>query len=193
MRKRPRTASASCSTRSCLHCVHEPDDGKGGKGGGPKDLQISTLQKQIADLQTSTATEKSARIAAEKRRREIERSNSLVQQLAKGGVVDPFMQELAVSYFDRRGYVPLGEDEETGLVWRGTDGVEVAFEEGVTSWLKTDEAKRFLPPSGAGGSGGRRPPSRGSATKEVRETTFEDVGNAVLGIMNPGLGIPSRE
>jgi len=168
-------------------------DDKGGSNKGAKDLAISTLQKRLEDAEKAIRESNDARMKAEKRRREIERQNALDVHLAKGGVSDPFMRELAIAHFDRRGYVPDEEGAESALVWRGTDGVDVAFEEGIGSWLKTEEAKRFLPPSGAGGSGGKRPtrtPIGGSDSK--KDVTYEDVGNTVMGLMRMPAGLGSN-
>lgn len=164
-----------------------PDpDGKGRKG---KDLQIATLEKRVNDATESIrlANEKAAK--AEARRRDIERTNLIDSALGKAGITDPFMRELALAHFDRRGRVQWsGEDEDSSVVWNGDDGIQVKFEDGLAAWMKTPEAGRFLPARGTGGSGskggppGRNATSPTSATDKNAPPTYEDIGNAVVNL-----------
>lgn len=154
--------------------------GKGGKGGKSQSLEFQTLQKQVNDAADAirVANERAAR--AESRRRDTELRRWLDTSLSKGGVADPFMRDLAISHFQSNARVAWsGEDDEASIVWNGNDGLTVSGDEGLSSWFKTEEAKRFLPPTGKGGSGsrpGQRPP------EGKKELTFSDVGQWVAGL-----------
>jgi hypothetical protein len=161
------------------------DDGKGGKGkGGKADdaVEMATLRKQVQDLLKSNETERNARIAAEARRREMDRQRILVGELAKNGISDPFKQELAIAYLDRNKRVTWsGDEDDATLLW--DDGVNpVSFNEGLASWFKGEEVKHFLPPAGTKGSGsgpaGRgAPPNQGG--KPTKEQQFEIIGQSL--------------
>jgi hypothetical protein len=154
--------------------------GKGKNGKGERSLEFDTLKKQLQDQADALRqqTEKTRR--AEERRREIERNNRVDGMLAKVGIADPFMRELAAAHFDRKGRVVWeGDDDDAKIVWNGDDGVQVGFDEGFASWAKSDEAKRFLPAAGKGGSGSR--PGNGKPPEPPKNITLEDVGNFVLG------------
>lgn len=158
------------------------EGGKGGKGGkGERNIEFDTLKKQLQDQADAlrAQTEKTKR--AEERRREIERNNRVDGMLAKAGVTDPFMRELAAAHFDRKGRVVWdGEDDDAKIVWNGDDGVQVGFDEGFASWAKSEEAKRFLPAQGKGGSGSR--PGNGKPPEPKKEIGLDDLGQYVLGV-----------
>jgi hypothetical protein len=162
---------------------------KGGKGGGKegRNLEFDTLRKQHAEAMEAIKQANERVKRAEERRRDVERTNRIDATLSKAGVVDPFMRDLAIAHFDRKGRVVWsGDEDDATIVWNGDDGVPVGFEEGFGSWLKTDEAKRFLPAAGKGGSGGR--PGNGKPPEEKKNVTLDDVGNWVLG----AAGMPTR-
>ena len=158
------------------------EGGKNGKGGGKngRDLEIDTLRKQHREAMEAIAASNERVKRAESRRRDIERNNKIDGILSKAGVNDPFMRDLAIAHFDRKGRVVWdGDEDDAKLVWNGDDGVPVAFDDGMTSWLKSEEAKRFLPATGKGGSGSR--PGNGKPPEPPKNITLEDVGNFVLG------------
>jgi hypothetical protein len=152
--------------------------GKGGKGPDP---QLVAMQRKLDDMDARerASTERAAK--AEQRRRALERNSRLDAALAKGGVSDPFMRELAIAHFDRRGVAPWSSEDEDGeVVWSVEDGLPVSLDDGFGKWLKTEEAKRFLPPTGTKGSGSR--PGNGRPPEAKKDPTYEDVGNYVLGL-----------
>lgn len=156
--------------------------GKGGKGGRAEDaVEMATLKKQVADLLKTNEVERTARLASEGKRREMERQRIILDVLGKGGITDPFKQELAIAYLDRNQRVSWsGDEDDATLLWN--DGVNpVSFNEGIASWFKSEEVKHFMPPSGTKGSGSG--PTRGAPAtqggKPTREQQWEIVGNAL--------------
>jgi len=132
-----------------------PPEGKDGKKGQRAEdvVEMATMRKMIDDLRkTSDAAVERAR-ASEARRRESDRQKIVGERLEKGGVTDPFKRELALAYLDKKQKVAWsGDEEDASLLWND-DGNQVSFDEGFASWLKTEEVKHFLPPTGAKGSG----------------------------------------
>ena len=61
-------------------------------------------------------------------------------------------------------------DDIGDLVWVDDDGDEVSLKAGVAEWAKTDDAKLYLPPRGASGSGDQpRNQSGGTADPNDRQ------------------------
>ena len=62
------------------------------------------------------------------------------------------------------GRIKYASDDSNEIVFVDDDGDEVPLNKGVPGWLKSADGKRFMPPSGASGSGAR--PDRGSGTQK---------------------------
>jgi hypothetical protein len=137
-----------------------PPNGKSGKNakGGDDSVEFQTLRRELETERKAREASEARTRASEVRRRDMEKKRTLDEYLAKGGVSDPFMRELAISHFTNRNVVAHANAEDFDdptLVWNGPDGMATSFESGFKSWLKTDEAARFLPPRNVRGSGGR--------------------------------------
>jgi hypothetical protein len=157
------------------------DDGKGGKGGKRDDVAMQTLQKEIRELREANQAAEQRTKASQAKLRENERQRHVNDALGKGGIADPFKQELALAYLDKKGRVTWsGEEDDASLLWND-DGGQVSFNEGLASWMKSDEAKHFLPPTGAKGAGSR--PASGGALpnggKPTQDQQWEMLGTAL--------------
>jgi hypothetical protein len=134
---------------------------------GRKDREIETLRQQGEQTRRELQAQIERANAAEVRRRAIERKTLVDQALALGGVSDSFTRETVIALFDSRGNVPWTEGDDPQLVWRDhVSGNESNFQDGMAAWLKGEEAKRFLPPTGSRGSGSR-PSAAGSPYKNM--------------------------
>jgi|FLYL01.1.fsa_nt_gi hypothetical protein len=150
----------------------EPDSGgSGGKGGGgeiPEEIKnrMAAMERQSKELQQQLEAERKARQEEREKALRHEERSTLMKALQEAGV-DPKMIDFAVAtLYTERGLVKRTEDGQ--IVWKAQrDGYvdDLPVTKGVAEWLKTDEGKRFLPASGAGGSGatgggtgGERPP-----------------------------------
>lgn len=163
------------------------DGGEGGKKSKGDSVETATLKKQMADqakvledLKRDRDTEKAKNRAAVKER-------NVSNALSKYGIEGMRFQG-AYAMLDRQGRVKHVDDEGDDLVFVDDTGAEIELDAGLAGWVKNDVAKMFLPPSGAAGSGARRPPSAGTKPPEKKDPTFEDVGNAVLGLVAPQWG-----
>ena len=80
----------------------------------------------------------------------------------------------------------LGHDEETGEpVYHENEHSVVDLATGIRAWMKTEEAKIFLPPTGARGSGDR--PGQGgpkTQTGASQEATDADIGLGLIALAN---------
>jgi hypothetical protein len=169
----------------------DPDekDGKGGKGTKRAEdaVEMATLRKQVEDLRKANELSDRKAQASEQKQREMERQRYVVDALAKGGVVDPFKQELALAYLDKKKRIEwTGDGDEKSLVWNDDIGTQVSPEEGLASWMKSEEAKHFLPPAGTKGSGGR--PGNGGGPNTGGKPTKEQAWGIVGEALKEGLG-----
>lgn len=143
-----------------------------------KELQakLATVQKQLE------ATEREKR-AERDRARDRDLRQKLSDELVKSGI-DPTRVRHAVGLLvdaDKRvRYV--GDTDEVTFV-KDEDGDEVDLKAGVKAWLKTDDAKIYLPARGTTGSGDR------SSSKQKTQNganPLEDLNNALLDALNRG-------
>ncbi len=134
--------------------VADPD-GAGGKNDKNKDnVALATIQRQLevqkADIERISAERDTER----KKNRDTALRTKSTEGLTKIGITDPFMAKVALAHLREEGRIGLESDDSDNLVWNDETG-SVSFETGLRSWAKTEEAKRFLPASGAKGSGSR--------------------------------------
>jgi len=154
--------------------VDDPDPKGKNKGGRQDDVELQTLRKQLEENRKNIEIANARAAAAEARRREMDRQKTLLEQLTKGGIKDAFQQELALAFLDRRKRVEWsGDDDDATLLWNDENGGQVSFTEGLTSWLKTDEAKHFLPPTGTKGAGSR--PTQGGSPNTNQQLSPEQI------------------
>ena len=133
-----------------------PDEG-GGTGGGSKNkdnVALSTFQKQLEAQKSELEMIRAERDTERKKNRDVSLRTKSAEGLNKIGITDPFMAKVALAHLREEGRIQLESDESDNLVWNDDSG-PVSFEVGLRAWAKTDEAKRFLPASGAKGSGSR--------------------------------------
>ncbi len=147
------------------------------------DPVIAGLQQQVEELKADNAR-KDAIAASEREQR---RSSALRQHLAhalvKGGM-DAGRARHAVGFLvDVEKRVKYAADETDELVFvDGDEELELAA--GLKAWLKSDDAKLYLPPRGVAGSGDRgggstRPQTPGQPDRAA-------VSNALLRVMDGG-------
>lgn len=123
-----------------------------GEGGGQAQNapEIAKLTKQLEELKKkadaaeakSTAQEKAAQIAEDKA--------TVTKTLEAAGVPAGQRARIALNHLLSEGLVKRTDDGN--LVFVGKDGEE-DLADGITAFLKTEDGKLFLPPSGASGSG----------------------------------------
>ncbi len=142
---------------------------------------VKGLQKQLAEL-AKTNEQATQRAAAERARsRDSQLRSKLAEELMKSGFKDANQARHAVHFLadgDKR--VRWADEDSDAIVFRDNDGTEVDLATGLKGWAKTDDAKIYLPPQGASGSGdrgggrspqgGKKKPQRGELGAALAET-----------------------
>jgi hypothetical protein len=141
--------------------IKPADDDKGGKGGDKgndkgndkADPAVAALQKQLDDQKAQLQAAERARIDAERKAITDRNRNAVKAALGKAGLsADALDDALAIA--EARGELVLDGDKPG---WKGVDAYNLPtvhdFETGAKKFAGTDAGKRFLPASGAGGTG----------------------------------------
>jgi hypothetical protein len=134
----------------------EEPEGKGGKKNKEVDPELATLRQQMATLHQKTVdAETRANALREKSRTQAIREQ--VRSLLGKAGIDGDRFDAAYATLVHNGRIVAAEDPESDdAFFRDSAGVDaVALEVGLGSWLKTDQAKIFLPANGPRGSGSR--------------------------------------
>ena len=109
--------------------------------------RLEAIEKKLAEAEAKSA-------ALEKRATEEQRRANMSGALEAAGVKGVQVRH-ALRYLEGEGLVKPNDDGQLVFVKRSGSGAEeeVEFAKGLADWMKTDDGKHFLPPSGAGGSG----------------------------------------
>lgn len=153
----------------------DPPGGRG-KGGKRDDLEITSLRKQGEELKARLdAAEGSARAWKQKTRDNAMRSLAY-EEFAKYGIDGERANALYARFkFDNR---LAYEDEESdpslnNILFNGDDGAQLRFADGMKAYVKTEQAKIYLPPTGARGAGSR--PGAGSGSNSVPQMSKDEL------------------
>jgi hypothetical protein len=145
-------------------------DAKGDKPAAPKPAQqapeapkpdpaIAALQKQIAALTAKSEASEKARAAAERAR--LEESAFAKLRSALTGKVAQGAEDHALDLLRARNRVVIGDDGTVRMRGLAKDEPDDGhdLESGVAAFIKSDEAKFFVPPPNAGPANTKRSPS----------------------------------
>lgn len=161
--------------------------GKGGKGkegaaddGTADETQspaLRSMKRQMEELTTQLAQQKATADAATKREKDMALRQRSTEALGAIGISDPSRAKAALATLFQDGRIAYDEDGES-IIFRDTDGSSLDLPTGVKAWAKSEEAKIFLPPTGARGSGDR--PGQG-AQKQTGDQNLSatDLGLAI--------------
>lgn len=147
------------------------------------DPKFKGLQKQLEELTKQATTARQERDAEKAKQRDIALRQSLSEHLTKSGVDPKYVKHAVGLLVDAEKRVRYTEDGES-IAFRDNDGTEIDLPTGLKSWVKSDDAKIYLPPRGASGSGDRpggRPAAPGASGST--STSRGEVGRAVLGLI----------
>lgn len=135
--------------------------GEGEKPGGQGNVDVESLpafkglKKQLDDAAKKIQAAEEREAAAKARQRDVTLRQQLSEALGKHGV-DPKRMAHALSYLiDGTKSVRYSADDAEDIVFRDGEGADVDLATGLKSWAQTDDAKIYLPPRGASGSGDR--------------------------------------
>jgi len=134
-----------------------PKEGEGGdQGAGDDNAQLTAMQRkferQMAEMerkvQTANEVSQRERQSALNVRLRQEASNALASAGVDGTRINHALGYL-VDVEKRISY----DDDNSRILFRDEDDMMVPLKDGVTGWSKSDDAKIYLPPRGAQGSG----------------------------------------
>lgn len=138
----------------------DDEGGKDGKGKKGESVELATLRRQMSEL-TQRTEESDRRYAAERAKNRAATLKDASQSVLATHGIDGNKFRVAFAVLQQDGRIRYAADDSDDLVFVDDAGNEVDLAVGLKSWVKTEDAKMFLPPSGTRGSGSR--PGNGTA------------------------------
>lgn len=164
-------------------------DGGGGGKKGKDDPHLATLQKDLQTLREQHQLSEKARLEERAQRRRIEMRAKVSESFKRAGG-DPLKDDLFQAYaVDSKRLIHHVDDDSDDVVGEDATAGAIELDSWVKSFLKTDTGKHFVPPTGAGGSGARKPPPQ-SAGGEQKKLTYGDIGNLITAQSGSVFGSP---
>jgi hypothetical protein len=169
------------------------DDGKN-KGNSAADIESSpafrSMQKKLDAALKAQADSAALAKAEAAKTKDTQLRQRLSEELDKNGF-DPKARHLALSHLVDGAKVARWADDGESIVFRDTDGSDVDLPTGLKSFAQTDDGKRFMPASGASGTGDRSrftPPAQSKTGKVEAGTLGRLIMQAVDGApQNPAV------
>lgn len=146
--------------------------------------EMKAMQKQLAEVQQQLAKANQEKEAERAAARDQSLRSTLQQQLTASGITGAGLRAAMHLLVDGEKRIRF-EDDSDRILFKGDDG-DLPLADGLKSWLKTDDAKIFLPPRGTQGSG-----DRGAGTRSPNNAPQPMRAGAAL--LNMALGTPTRE
>lgn len=146
---------------------------------------VKGLQKKLAELEEQNRKSQAERDAERARSRDVAMRQKLSEELAKHGVDSRYVKQALGYLVDAEKRVRWAEDEGDALVFRDADGSELDLSTGLRAWMKSDDAKIYMPPRGVSGSGDR---GGGTAPKTAQTGQMKrgDLSRLILSQFGPG-------
>lgn len=121
--------------------------------------------------------------------RDMQLRTAVKEQLLKAGVNPAAVKALVAMHVDADKTIGYAGEESDEILYRGSDS-HFTLEQGLGTWLKSDEAKIYLAPKGAAGSGDR--PYHNNTTNNFSgksgKPSRSEVGNYIAQALT---GLPS--
>jgi hypothetical protein len=161
------------------------------KDGGPDAAtaaKLSGLEKQVEKLTGELETERKAKAAETAKARDVSLRGTLTDALSGHGIEGKRALHAIGHLVDSSKRVRLAEDGETPL-FQDDSGTDVDLKTGLADWAKSDDAKLYLAPTGASGSGARSTGGGGSPAGSSGGNSKPSVGDRLHAhFANPGGG-----
>lgn len=143
-------------------------------------LELQKLQKRLESSESEKAAERAKARAQALRQRTFE-------LLSEHGVTGNGAR-YAFNNFAAEGRVVYEGDTSDELLFVDEKGEKLPIKDGIKSWVESEDAKVFLPPRGASGSGEepRRPAGTGTK-KSPLDYSGAEIGAALRSVMNGGI------
>ena len=160
----------------------EPKEEK--KKEAPANPDLKKFEDQIAALTKQADEARSERDEERRKMRDATLRQKLTDALATAGIDGVRARHAVGLLVDAEKRVRWSDDGDAVLFRRAEDD-DVELGEGIKSWLKSDDAKLYLPPRGATGSGDRpgratprtpaEPPTRGDVADGLRRALLGQI------------------
>jgi hypothetical protein len=154
----------------------EPETNAPAQKSATESVEYQTLKKKLEQFERQYAEAQATANAERSKARDAALRAKVADALGAAGVSGVHARAAMAMLVDSEKRVQWSDDGET-LAFRDSDGTDIDFRAGLSSWLKSDDAKMFLPPRGTAGSGDR---PGGSAPKK---TQGQDPREVVLGLL----------
>lgn len=165
----------------------DPDPPAGGGKGKNKgdDVRLQTMQQKLDEMARRADEQEQKAKAANARIRAGNLQTITRDELSKVGI-DGARFKGAYALLQQEGRIRHREDDSDEMVFVDDAGQEVELAVGLQAWVKTDDAKIYLPPSGVKGSGSHKPAGSGLPTgqKPTNEQRFQIMGEALRDAFN---------
>lgn len=116
--------------------------------------EVKGVLKQMQELQSRLKASEEREAAAKAKARDTQLRQQVGEALASAGIKDSMRAKHALKFLVDGEKLVAWDDESERLVFRDSDGF-VDFNTGLKGWLKSEDAKMYLPPPDTSGAGGR--------------------------------------
>lgn len=148
--------------------------GGSGKGGADNAPEIAKLQKELAEIKKKAEAAEAKGAEQEKKQQLADDKSTIAKTLEAAGVTVAGRARAAMNHLLSEGLVKRVDDRLVGI---DKDGDEQDLADTITDFLKTDDGKIFLPPTGSAGSGSDK--NRGGGNGKAAKNSKERAGNAL--------------
>lgn len=185
-------------TISRLEAAHQSKSTAQGDSGS-RDEVIQGIERakyddRIRELEERYKAAESAREAEQKARQRDEERSALADALRKGGVDDARIRPAVALLYTEEQRVSRDDANKIVMKMNGKYGEEhISLDEAVTTWLKSDDGKMFLPPRGAGGSGSNFGTKNGQSFGNPKDKKAAARAAALAVLQSFSLRDPSEE
>lgn len=155
-------------------------EGKGTKGAPTESPELKSALKRIDDMSRQLETERQEKLAEKANARAKDLRQQVTEALTAAGISGVALKHAVSVLVDGEKRAKFDEEGERVLFRSDDDDLPLA--DGVKRWMKSDDAKIYLPPRGTQGSGDHAGGQRGPSGKGDKPMS---AGAALLGMI-PG-------
>lgn len=129
--------------------------------------EMEAVQNQIKQLQAERA-----------KARDMNLRNSVKEKLMKAGVNPAHIKALVAMHVDADKSIGYASDESDEILFKGAD-THYTLDQGLDTWLKSPDAKIYMNPKGASGSGDRNYTNNNNFSGKNGKPSRGEVGNLI--------------
>lgn len=141
--------------------------------------EMKRMKKSLDELKASLEAERQEKMVERSKNKQVVLRQKLAEELAKNGVNDPVRAKLAIgNLVDAEKRVKISDSDDS-ISFVDFDNVEVDLAAGIRSWIKSEEAKIFLPAKNVTGSGSRPGGTNSPIQQQQGRMSKEELGHAL--------------